>query len=246
MGADAEGEVRTGCAVDVEFVAVRPELAVVAVGGADQHHHHAALGHGLAVERDVAGHIARHVRRGRLEAQQFLDRLRDQRPVLDQLAALIGVFGENLSRPTDQPGGRLVAGAGDHVEVDQQLVAGQPAGGAGLVDELDVEQLGHDVVGRMCRRASRCRRRRSRRLTRPCSAAFMGLPASVRSLRVAVVADEFLVVLGDAEQHADDLHRHLRAQVGDEVELARADQRIQALSAEVADLSARARRSCAG
>ncbi len=73
-----------------------------------------------------------------------------RRGVVDQFAALIGVFGENLSGPTDQPGGGLVACSGDDVEVDQQFVAGQSAGGAGLVDELDVEQFGHDVVRRMC------------------------------------------------------------------------------------------------
>src|ERR1700761_4971542 len=45
VGADAEGQVLTWFAVDVENVAVRRELAVVAVGRADQHHHRAALGH---------------------------------------------------------------------------------------------------------------------------------------------------------------------------------------------------------
>ena len=35
------------------------------------------------------------------------------------------------------------------------------------------------------------------------------------------VADRLLVLLRDAEQHPDDAHRHLRAEVGDEVEAAR-------------------------
>ena len=38
-------------AVDVELVSVGAELAVVAAGGADEHHHDAALRYGLAVAR---------------------------------------------------------------------------------------------------------------------------------------------------------------------------------------------------
>ena len=70
----------------------------------------------------------------------------------------------------------------------------------------------------------------------PCSDAFIGLPASVRSLRVGVVADEFLVVVRNAEQHADDLHRHLRAQVLDEVERAHFRPADPLPRAEFADL----------
>ena len=100
---------------------------LVADRGADQHHHHAALGHGLAVVLDVAGDVAGDVRRGRLEAQQLLDGLRDQRRVLDQLAALVGVFGQHLAGPADEPRRGLVARARDDVDVDEQLLAGQLA-----------------------------------------------------------------------------------------------------------------------
>ena len=105
MRADAEREVLALLPVDVENVAVRRELAVVAHGGADQHHHHAAFGHRLAVTLDVAGHVPGDVRRRRLEAQQFLDCLGNQRRVLDQFAALVGVFGEYLAA---QPINRVV------------------------------------------------------------------------------------------------------------------------------------------
>ena len=50
-------------------------------------------------------------------------------------------------------------------------------------------------------------------------------------LRIGVVADHLLVIFGDAQQRADHLHRHLRTEVGDEVESVRADQRVQALCA---------------
>ena len=53
---------------------------------------------------------------------------------------------------------------------------------------------------------------------------------------VGAVADGLLVLLGDAEQHADHPHGHLRAQVGDEVEPARADERVEAACAELPDL----------
>ena len=93
--------------------------------------------------------VAPDVRRGRLEAQELLDGVRDERAVLDQLAALVGVLGQHLAGPADQPGGGLVAGAGHDVDVGEHLVAAQAPDGAGLVLELGVEQLGHDVVGRV-------------------------------------------------------------------------------------------------
>src|SRR6202007_1466195 len=160
--------------------------------------------------------------------------LRYQLRVLGQLAALVGVFGENLSGPTNQPGGGLVSCARDDIEIDQQFVAGQPAGGPCLVDEFNVEQLGHDVIGGIG--------------GSPIDVCGKDVPGGHSAfvvhrlagfgthLRVGLVADEFLVVLGDAEQHADDLHGHLRAEVGDEVDVSRSDQRIQRLRAEVADL----------
>ena len=45
---------------------------------------------------------------------------------------------------------------------------------------------------------------------------------------VGVVPDRLLVFLGDAEQHADHPHRHLRAEILDEVEAPGADERVEA------------------
>jgi len=56
------------------------------------------------------------------------------------------VLSEHLARPAEQPGRRLTACCRDDLEVQQQLVAAEAARGAGLVGELGVEQLGHDVV----------------------------------------------------------------------------------------------------
>ena len=65
---------------------------------------------------------------------------------------------------------------------------------------------------------------------------FMGSPALVAEAPVDVVADGHLVVLGDAEQHADGAHGHLGAEVGDEVESAGPDERVEAVGAELPDL----------
>ena len=78
MRADAECEMLADLPVDVENVSVGRELAVITDSCADQHHHHAALGHGLAVELHIPGHIPRDVRRGRFEAQQLFYRLGDE------------------------------------------------------------------------------------------------------------------------------------------------------------------------
>jgi hypothetical protein len=55
------------------------------------------------------------VRRGRLEAQDLLDRVRDERRVLDELRGAGRVLGEHLAGPADEAVGGLVAGAGEHV-----------------------------------------------------------------------------------------------------------------------------------
>ena len=59
-----------------------------------------------------------------------------------------------------------------------------------------------------------------------------GLARLGAQVGVGLVAHRDLVLLGDAEQHADDPHRHLRAEVGDEVEAAGADERVEAAGAE--------------
>ena len=58
----------------------------------------------------------------------------------------------------------------------------------------------------------------------------------VAAERVEVVADRLALVVGDADEHADDAGRHDRPQVGREVEVAGADQRIEQLRAHRPDL----------
>ncbi len=208
--------------------------ALVAVGCAHEQEHRAALRHGRAVALHRLRHVPAHVRRGRLEAQELLDRVGDERGVVDQLATLVGVLSEHLARPPDEARGRLVAGAGDDGDVGEDLLAPQRARRARLVDELGVHQLGHDVVGGV--------------LDAPVEVLgehlavdevlrhLLGLARLGAQPRVALVAHRLLVALGDAEQHADHAHRHLRAEVGDEVEPGFADERVEALRAVLADL----------
>src|SRR3546814_10614790 len=79
------------------------EATIVAIGASDHQDQRATLRNLLAVVLDVVGDIARHERAGWLEAQQFLDRLRNQLRVLDDLTALVGMLGQRLAHPADQP-----------------------------------------------------------------------------------------------------------------------------------------------
>src|SRR4029450_12245471 len=114
MDAVAEGEVLADLPVDVEAVPLGV-AAVVAIGRAHEGHHARAPRPLLAVVLDVPGDVAGDVRRGWLVAEDLLDRVRDQRRVLDELPPLIGMGGEYLAGPRDQPRRRLVCGPRDHV-----------------------------------------------------------------------------------------------------------------------------------
>ena len=138
------------------------------------------------------------------------------------------MLGQELARPPDQHP-RVVARGADDVDVGEELVASQPPRRAGLVFELGVQQLGHDVVGRV--------------VDAPVDVvgedgaaerviADLGVPAACEE----VIADGLLVALGHSEEHADDAHRHLRAEVGDEVEPTRGHERIQKPRTQVPDV----------
>src|SRR5690606_17295625 len=120
----AEGEMRAALTVDVEGVRV-VVAARIPVGGPEQQEHRAAGRHRGAVALEVARHPPGDVRAGRLEPQRLLDDPAEQRPVLVDVAPLVGVFGQDLGQPADQPAGGLVAGAGHHLGVVEHLPAGE-------------------------------------------------------------------------------------------------------------------------
>ena len=214
-------------AVDVEGVgiAVAP---LVTVGRAEQQQHRAAGRHRRACVVEVRGQIAGDVRAGRFEAQSLVDRPRQQRAVLGDLAPLPGVLGEHLGQPTDQTAGRLVTGPRHHLGVVQHLRTGELAVHTVLVGELDVEQRRHQIVGRIG--------------GAPVDVvgvdSTVGDPARIGDLNrragpgaqvgVIGIAHRDLLGLGDAQQHADDPHRHHRGQFGDDVEPVGPDQRVEA------------------
>src|SRR5262249_26526484 len=103
VDAVCEGEVVADLTVDVERVTVRRKGPIVAVGRPVEEHHHAAGRHRLAVILHVPGNRAAGLHGWRLEAQDFLDGVGDQSPVLDQLPALVGMIAQDLATPADEP-----------------------------------------------------------------------------------------------------------------------------------------------
>ena len=64
----------------------------------------------------------------------------------------------------------------------------------------------------------------------------IGCAASGAQVGVGLLAHRDLVVFGDAEEHPDDAHRHHRRELGDHVEAAGADERIEDADAVLAHL----------
>ena len=229
VGAEAEREDLARLALDVEAIGIR-DVSLVAVRRRDEQRHDAARGNRLAVPLGVARRVATRLERRRLEAQHFLDRVRHEGRIVDEHLSLVGMLGQHLAAPADQSAGGVVAGRGDDVDVGEQLLAGQAARRPGLVLELGVQQLGHDVVGRV--------------VDAPVDVLGEDLAAEhvvsrlglVAAERVEVVAYRLALVVRNADEHADDPGRHDRAEVGGEVEAAGADQRIEQLGAHRPDL----------
>ena len=154
--------------------------------------------------------------------------------VFVNLAALVGMLGEDLAGPADEPVGGFIAGAGDDVNEDQNLLARQLAICAGLVGKLDIEQLGHQIVRRIFDAPVEIF------LVALADETMVGIIAGLAGLGAQVFIDARLhaleVFLGDAEQHADDAQRHFGAEIIDEIEAPAFNQRVQRLGAKGADL----------
>ena len=142
----AEGEVPARLAPDVEHIGIG-KTPLVTVGCAHQTEQGAACRHGLLLELGVAYDEAGNARTRGLVPEQLVDGIGCQRGMIDQHATLVGIVGQHLPHPPDEPHRRLVAGRADDVDVGQDFFTAEPADGAGLVLEFDVEQRGHDVVG---------------------------------------------------------------------------------------------------
>ena len=186
------------------------------------------------MQLDVTRRASRDVRCGRLVPEDLLDRVGDPGGIRDERSTLVGVIREQLARPADQAVRGLVSRGGQEVDVDQHLVAGERPHRAGLVLELGVDQFRHEVVGGVLAApvdvpGELLAGDRLHRVV----AWLAGLGAEVG---IAPAAYPFLVRLGNPEEHPDHPHRHLRPEVGDEVDLVGARQAVERRRAEAADL----------
>ena len=116
------------------------------------------------------------------------------------------MLGEHLAHPTEQPAGRFHARARDDGQEDQQLTGAEMARRTRLVLELDGQQLGDQVIGRV--------------LLAP-----LDVVAEHIAVEVVVLVDRQrltrlvaqhpmrlgphrrLIGIGNADEHADGLHR---------------------------------------
>ena len=148
---------------------------------------------------------------------------------------LIRMTAEDLAGEADQAGRRLVPGTGQQSDVAEDLLVGERARPAVLVLEFGVEQFGHEVVGGMLGPPGDVV---GEHLAERSAVVFRLVrdPLLEAEPVVDLLADRLLVLHGDAEQHADDAHRHELAQIPDEVEVARPHQRVEHLGAEGAHL----------
>ncbi len=219
--------------MDVEAIGLLP-VALVPVRGPVQQEHDRPLRHDRAVELDVVLDVPRLGGRGRLQAQDLLDRARDQRRILRQQLALLGVLRQQLHREADQSGGGLVAGSGHHAGVDDDLVARQWAARTVRLVDLGVQQLGHEVIGGVVRAPLDVVGEHGEdavegRLVERDRGSVGG--DQLVGGRAVLVLD----VLGDAEQQADGPQGHLDAEVPDHVELVPVDQGIERRDAVAPD-----------
>ena len=206
-----EREVLADLAMDVEPVGV-VELALVAVGGADEEQDRAALRDGLPVDLDVARDVAPDVGRRRLEAQQLLDRVGDA-GTGRRRARAAGRGGRTSTLPA-QPMSRVVVSLPAPAMTARYVSSSwrsrrrvTPCSSSNSA----VQQLGHEVVGGVLGAPVEVVPEvLERRGGIEAVAVVLGLAGLGADVRVGAVTHGFLVLLGDAEQHPDHPHRHLR------------------------------------
>ena len=140
MNAVAERHGLTCLTVDVERVGVGI-APLVPIRRTDEKEDGAARRDHLPVDLHVVRDVTPHMGCRRFEAEELLDRVGDERRIVDQLAPLLGVLGKHLSGPSDEAVGGLIAGTGEHVDVNEDLVRAQATHRAGLVFEFRVATI---------------------------------------------------------------------------------------------------------
>lgn len=125
---------------------------------------------------------------------------------------------------------RLGAGAGEKRCVGEHFRPGQSAAGTVCLLQFGVQQIGHQIIGRVLRApidVLGIARAVSETLLRRQLFTWRGAKAAVR-----IVAVSLLLGLRNTEQHADRPHRHQGAEVCHEVEPIRADDGVQTAGTE--------------
>src|SRR5262249_40804293 len=206
------------------------ELAFVPVRRTVDQQQRRPRGHARPVQLDVPRDVAGLHRRRRLVAKDLLDGVRNEAAVGGEKSPLVWESIEQVGRPADQPGRRLVPGSCEEPDVAQELLVAQRA--LVVVDERRIQQLGHQVVRWISASPLDVLREAGRLVDR----AFL-TPQDRRTGALAFfeaqpgidrVAKLLLILLGDAEEHPNHAHRHLRPQVRYEVDAVASDQRIEA------------------
>ena len=141
MGAHAERQEAVDRARDVELVGVATELALVAVGRSVTEQHPVSCRERGATDGGVALRDAAQPLHRRREPEQLVDRVRNQRRIVEQPLALVGVTGQQLGRTREQAGRRVVA-ARDHHERHAE----NPLEPDAVPFVVGADQIGHDVV----------------------------------------------------------------------------------------------------
>ena len=171
-----------------------------------------------------------------LEAQDLLDRVRKELPVIHQLPSLVGVLAEHLADPADEAVRRFVARGREDVDEDQDLLPGEVANLTRGVLELDAQQVGHEVVGGVIGSPGDVVGEEGL-VGKVVVVVLARFPGQLLHAEVLALAHGLLIALGDAEQHSDHVDRHDVAEVEHEVEAVLTDERIERIRAEVADLA---------
>ena len=183
------------------------------------------------MELDILGHPPGDMGPGRLIAQQFLDRVRDQGAILGQLPSLVRVLRQYLPHPTEEVPGGLDAGPCDDGQKDEDFLLAQTSDDARLVLELHGEEFGDEVIGGMLLSPGHV------------LGILVGveIPVSRDRKRFALLVAEgasgvrpygWLFRVRNAHEHADCSHGQFGTQVGHEVEMVSPGQRFETRHAE--------------
>ncbi len=147
------------------------------------------------------------------------------------------MLGQQPGGPADEPVGGLVAGGGHEVDEAERLVAGEAASGAVEIGVLRGDEVSHQVVaGVLVAIVDVVLEELA--LGELVDSVVHDRHLALAELQALVdpVPQGDLVRLGDAEEHPDGPHRHLRAELRDDVEAVGTDERVERPGAERPDV----------